>query len=77
MNFCKYKDIFGKPNEGIHKYRIFGFAFWDLFFTFLASLLISMYFKIHIVISFIVLFMIGVYLHLLFCVKTKFVELYL
>ena len=31
ISLCKYKDIFGKPNEGVHSTRIFGLAFWDLF----------------------------------------------
>ena len=23
VDLCKYKNIFGKPNEGFHSYRIF------------------------------------------------------
>jgi hypothetical protein len=75
--FCKYKDIFGIPKEGIHKQRIFGLAFWDLFFTLIASILISFFFKIHIIYSFIGLFILGILFHLLFCVKTAFITKYL
>jgi hypothetical protein len=26
MSFCQYKDILGKPRQGIHSYRLFGLA---------------------------------------------------
>ena len=38
---CKYKDIFGKPNKGVHSYRIFGFASVDLLSTILICILLA------------------------------------
>ena len=31
--YCKYKDIFGKPNEGIHSFRIFNISVIDTLLT--------------------------------------------
>jgi len=33
MDLCKYKDIFGKPNTGAHKYRFLGVAIIDVILT--------------------------------------------
>ena len=36
MSWCPFKEystIFGKPNEGIHSYRIFDLAIMDIIFT--------------------------------------------
>jgi len=70
---CQYRYIFGKPREGVHRHRLFGLAFYDLLFTFLAACLISFFFRIHILISFIGLFVVGVFFHLLFCLDSAFV----
>lgn len=37
----KYKDLIGKPGEGIHSYRMFGIAIVDLAVTVGAAYLIS------------------------------------
>ena len=41
MGLCKYKDIFGKPNEGVHKYRLFNIAIVDMSFTIIAAAIIA------------------------------------
>jgi hypothetical protein len=69
---CEYKNIFGVPGEGFHKDRILGFAFWDLFGTFIIGLFINQYFGVDAVLVFIVLLFITVFLHWLFCVDTAF-----
>ena len=33
INLCVYKDIFGIPKKGFHKYRIFNIAIVDLLLT--------------------------------------------
>jgi len=33
MTLCKYKNVLGKPKEGIHKYRIFNIAIVDTLVT--------------------------------------------
>ena len=41
MGLCKYKDIFGKPNEGVHKHRLFNIAIVDMSFTIIAAAIIA------------------------------------
>ena len=38
---CKYKNIFGEENKGIHSYRIFNVAVVDEIATIILALLIS------------------------------------
>lgn len=51
MDLCKYKDIFGKANTGIHSKRIFetknfkGFAFYDILFTVIGAVFIAFIIK--------------------------------
>jgi len=73
--FCRYKDIFGKPKEGIHKYRIFGIAIFDLLATIILALCISYFFNISFLFTFIILFLLGIILHKLFCVNTTITKL--
>jgi len=70
MDLCKYKNIFGKPNEGIHSYRIFNLAIVDILATIFASFLISYFCKISFFYTCIFLFILGIILHRLFCVRT-------
>lgn len=64
--FSQYKDIFGKPGEGPHKDRIFGFASIDILFTLIAALLIPGD-KVR---NFIFLMILAIILHTLFGVET-------
>jgi hypothetical protein len=70
MDLCKYKNIFGKPNEGVHSYRIFNLAIVDILATLIAAFLISYFFKISFFYTSIFLFILGILFHKLFCVKT-------
>ena len=75
MNLCKYKDIFGKVNEGVHKYRFINLAVIDLTLTVAVALLISLFLsKINqiqvFIISFLILLISGIFLHRIFCVNT-------
>lgn len=72
--FCKYKNIFGKPNEGVHKQRIFGLAFWDLFLTIIASIIVAYIMKKNVFIVFFAFMIIGIFFHVLFCVDTALVK---
>lgn len=70
---CKYKNIFGESGKGVHSIRIFGLAFVDLFLTFLLAIVI--YYQIknsfpNIFLIFIYLWILGIFLHLIFCVNT-------
>ena len=72
---CKYKDIFGVPNQGIHQHRLFGFAIMDIIPTIIVAWLISLIFKINFWISLITLFLFGEILHAVFCVETAFIKM--
>jgi hypothetical protein len=74
-SFCEMKDIFGKPNEGVHRHRFLGIAVVDTGMTLIAAFLLSFIFKQKWWIMFIILFLLGFVLHKIFCVKTAFVEL--
>ena len=69
-DLCKYKDIFGKPSTGIHSYRIFNIAIIDFVATAIVAYMITLLFKIQFVYSFLGLFLVGIFMHHLFCVRT-------
>ena len=70
MDLCKYKHSLGIPNEGIHSYRLFGLAIMDVLMTIVAAFFISYFFKKSFYITLICLFVLGIILHRLFCVRT-------
>jgi uncharacterized membrane protein len=67
---CKYKDIFGIPKTGAHKYRLFNIAVVDVIATIIVGLIISYIFHLNIWLILIILFLLGIIIHRLFCVKT-------
>lgn len=69
--FCKYKDIFGKPGEGIHSARFLGMASVDLLGTIIFCCIVSLIFKSNFFITTICVFLFAVIFHKLFCVDTK------
>jgi len=70
MSLCKYKDVLGKPNEGVHKYRIFNIAIVDVIMTIIGAWILSWVFKSNFWIILLILFLLGIILHRIFCVKT-------
>jgi hypothetical protein len=68
---CKYKDIFGKVGEGVHSYRIFNIAIVDVLFTILGAFIIHFFIpKYNFITILLVLFVSGIILHRMFCVRT-------
>ena len=68
---CEYKDILGKPNEGIHSYRIFDIAIFDVGLTVLAAFIIKyLYPDYQLIYILIILFVLGIIVHRIFCVRT-------
>lgn len=68
---CRYRNLFGKPREGAHSYRILDVAVVDVVLTLLVAWAISytwnvMYWKCALG-----LFLVGIVAHRLFCVRTK------
>lgn len=70
MNLCNYKNMFGMPNTGLHKYRIFNIAIIDVVLTIILALIINNFIRINFWYILLMLFFIGIILHKLFCVKT-------
>ena len=69
----KYKDIVGKPREGIHAMRIPGLdvAAQDTIATILFAIIIALVFKWSIWKTVLGAFLIALFFHVLFGVKTK------
>jgi len=76
MTLCKYKNIFGELNKGIHSIRVCNIAIFDVLATIISGILIQTFllkichFYIELSIILILLFGIGILLHRLFCVRT-------
>jgi hypothetical protein len=70
MSLCKYKDLFGKPGEGIHSWRIFDVGVIDVFTTILFAYFISFFTGIRLLYVLPAVFLLGIYVHRLFCVRT-------
>jgi|TARA_B110000914_G_scaffold186543_1_gene170572 hypothetical protein len=69
---CKYKDIFGKVGEGLHSYRLFNIAIVDVISTIFVAYLLKIYIfpqRSFLKLT-IILFLLGIILHRIFCVKT-------
>ena len=69
-SLCKYRDIFGKPREGAHAYRIFNLAVVDILATLLVGAVIAWVFSFPIAPTLVILFLLGILAHRLFCVRT-------
>lgn len=67
---CPFKDIFGKPGEGVHSYRIFGMAAVDWITTILGAMLLAWKTETNFFIVFAGLVVLGEVLHWYFCVDT-------
>ena len=70
FDLCKYKDIFGKPNQGAHSYRIFNIAIVDVLLTILVAYLLSIFTGYKFVYTLIFMFILGIFSHRIFCVRT-------
>ena len=72
MNLCQYSNIFGKPKEGIHKYRFYNIAIVDVIFTIIAAVLLkkNLFKKTNFITILIILFILGIIAHKIFCVRT-------
>ena len=68
---CKYKEIFGKVGEGIHSYRFLNIAIMDVLFTIIGAFIIKLFIpNSNVIFILLFLFLLGIFLHHIFCVKT-------
>ena len=69
--FKKFRDIFGKPNTGIHKIKLGDTSIIDYLATIIGAMVISYYTKIPLVIMTIIILLFGILFHILFGVNTS------
>lgn len=68
---CDYKNFFGELNTGLHKYKLFNIAIVDTLLTIVLAYVIHLYNpKYEFLYILIVLFILGIALHRIFCVRT-------
>jgi hypothetical protein len=59
FDLCKYKDILGRPNEGVHSFRIFNIAIVDVLLTILAAYILSIFTKFNLIYTTILMFVLS------------------
>ena len=67
---CQYKDLFGRPREGAHSYRLFDVAVVDVVATIVVAFIIARVFGFVFWKSLVALFLLGIISHRVFCVET-------
>ena len=68
---CKYKNVLGKVNTGLHSYRILDIAVIDVILTILLAYVVKLIFpNKKFILILVLLFLLGIILHRLFCVRT-------
>jgi len=70
VGLCKYKNTLGKPGKGVHSYRLFGVALADVIMTLIGAAIISYFSSYSFLYVAIFLFVLGIVLHRIFCVRT-------
>ena len=68
--FCQFKNALGKPNEGVHSYRMFGIPIVDVFMTMLAAFVLAKVTNKTFISMFVFLLIVAFLLHWMFCVQT-------
>ena len=71
---CQYKNIFGSPGKGVHAWRFMDTAVFDYVGTLLLAALFARLTGLPLVLSTILMFAVGVVLHVVFCVPTAAVK---
>ena len=71
MSLCKYKDILGVPGQGVHSYRFLDTAIVDYVLTIILAAVVTKMTNVPFVISTILMFVLGIVLHAVFCVPTN------
>jgi len=67
--FCQYKNSLGIPGQGVHTHFM-GIAWRDTLATIVGGLVLALIFKFNILYTILALFVLGILLHRLFCVRT-------
>ena len=76
MYLCKFKNMFGEVGTGLHSIRLFNIAIIDVLLTIIGAWILHHYLIINLdktwnfSIILISLFILGIILHRMFCVRT-------
>lgn len=69
MGLCKYKNALGEPGKGVHTHFM-GIAWRDTVSTIIGGIIIAVIFNWNKLYTVLGLFILGILLHRLFCVRT-------
>jgi hypothetical protein len=72
--FNKFKNIFGIPNQGVHKYKFLDVSIIDYILTLVLAIIWSYFTNFPLVLSTIISFILAIILHTLFGVPTSAVK---
>lgn len=75
MRLCRFKNLLGVPNEGPHSIRFMNFAIVDVILTLIGAYFIAKKLKVEYWKALLGFFVLGIFLHWLFCVPTQFNKL--
>lgn len=68
---CPYTNMFGKVGEGVHSYRLLNIAIVDVIFTIMGAYIFHLFYPSYSFFTILaLLFLAGIILHRLFCVRT-------
>ena len=70
LSLCKYRDALGVPGKGVHYLRVGGIAVADVVMTLVGAYIIAYYARASFAWTAAGLFLLGIILHRLFCVRT-------
>jgi hypothetical protein len=69
MSLCQYQNFFGAPGTGVHSYRIGNVAIVDVLLTIVAAIILAKLFG-NFWIALVVIVLLGILAHRVFCVST-------
>jgi len=69
FDLCQYKNSLGVPDKGVH-FHVFGIAIIDVIMTIVGGYFLSYFFKWNFLWTVLILFLIGIICHRIFCVRT-------
>lgn len=69
--FCKYQNMLGKVNTGVHSIRFYNIAIIDVLLTIISAYILYLFYpNYNFFVILACLFILGIGLHRLFCVRT-------
>ena len=70
FNLCKYRNALGVPGKGVHSVRLGSLAIVDVIMTLIGAYIIARWMRVSFAWTAAGLFLLGIILHRLFCVRT-------